>query len=123
MRRGSCERYVHAVTGALPQIEVAGKTLACSSFVVGRIGHHPLIDRLIGEGKLTVTTTRPGPQGYALKKLKMDGREALVIAAQDEAGVLYGVYGLLEDHFGLSFHLDGDVLPSAPAHLLSSRCG
>ncbi len=111
---GELRRYVHAVTGTLPQVEVAGKTLAGSAFVVGRIGHHPLIDRLIGEGKLAVTATQPGPQGYALKKLTLDGREALVIAAQDEAGVLYGVYGLLEDHFGLSFHLDGDVLPSTP---------
>ena len=110
---GELRRYLNAATGTLPQLELAGNPPAGSLFIVGRIGHHSLIDRLIREGTLKVTATNPGPQGYALKKLRLDGRDALVIAAHDEAGVLYGVYGLLEDHFGMGFHLDGDVLPPA----------
>jgi hypothetical protein len=37
--------------------------------------------------------------------------ETLVIAGSDAVGCLYGVYGLLEDYYGIGFYLGGDVLP------------
>ena len=46
-----------------------------------------------------------------LKKFDADGREVLVIAGSDAIGCLYGVYGLLEDYYGLGFYLGGDILP------------
>ena len=49
------------------------------------------------------------PQQY---RLTCDGTR-LTIAGGDETGVLYGVYGLLEDHCGVSFLMSGDVIPAA----------
>ena len=46
-----------------------------------------------------------------LKRLVVDGRQMLAIAGSDAVGCLYGVYGLLEDHYGVGFYLGGDVLP------------
>jgi len=57
------------------------------------------------------------PQQY---RLTCDGKR-VTIAGGDETGVLYGVYGLLEDHYGVSFLMSGDVLPETkiPLHLAS----
>ena len=87
----------------------ATNTLDRPGFILGRPGHNPLIDKLIAEGKLSVNS---GPQGYVLKKLKIDGQDEIMIAANDETGVLYGVYGFLEEHEGISFSFDGDIIPA-----------
>jgi len=44
--------------------------------------------------------------------------ETIIIAGSDPAGVLYGVYGLLEDHYGVGFYLGGDVLPEQKQPLM-----
>jgi hypothetical protein len=96
-------RYVFALSGNLPTI-TTGK-ITTSGYILGRRGTHPLIDELL---------TQPiGPQGYALKKIKLNDQDIILIAANDETGVLYGVYGLLEEHYGIQFNFDGDVLPPA----------
>jgi hypothetical protein len=62
------------------------------------------------EGSLstkTFVTDRIGDQGYVLKKL---GNQ-LHIAANTAVGCLYGVYGLLDDHYDVGFYFSGDVLP------------
>lgn len=105
-------RYLHALSGTLPRITTATPAAKGPLLILGRPGHHPLIDQLIRNNQLTISTGKPGPQGYLLKTLTRDGQETLVITANDETGILYGVYGLLEDHFGISFSFDGDVLPS-----------
>ena len=46
-----------------------------------------------------------------------DGR-AIVIAGADQVGCLYGVYGLLDEHYGIGFYLGGDVLPEVKRPLL-----
>lgn len=95
-------RYVYALSGNLPTI-TSGK-ITTSGYIIGRQGTHPLIDELL---------TRPiGPQGYALKKIKLNNQDVILIAANDETGLLYGVYGLLEEHYGIQFNFDGDVLPT-----------
>jgi hypothetical protein len=96
-------RYVYALSGNLPII-TSGK-ITTSGYIIGRRGTHPLIDDLLKQAI--------GPQGYVLKKMKLNGQEIILIAANDETGVLYGVYGLLEDHYGIQFNFDGDVLPPA----------
>lgn len=96
-------RYVYALSGNLPTI-TTGK-ITTNGYIIGRRGTHPLIDELL--------TQTIGPQGYALKKVKWNAQDLILIAANEEVGVLYGVYGLLQDHYGIQFNFDGDVLPSA----------
>lgn len=95
-------RYVYAISGNLPTI--TSYKITTSGYILGRRGTHPLIDELL--------TQSIGPQGYALKKIKLNDQDVILIAANDEAGVLYGVYGLLEEHYGIQFNFDGDVLPT-----------
>lgn len=109
-------RYIYGLSGKLP---VVSSDMKGPGYVVGRPGHHPLLDRLLSEGQIKLSAGSPGPQGYLLKKLSLDGQEIIVIAANDEVGVLYGVYGLLEEHLGMSFSFDGDVYPEQrPASVL-----
>jgi hypothetical protein len=107
-------RYVNSLSGELPHtinVSINGNTSKESGYILGRAGHNLLIDHLIKAGQLNLKAGNPGPQGYVLKKLNLDGHEVIVIAANDETGVLYGVYGFLEEHLGISFSFDGDVLP------------
>lgn len=54
---------------------------------------------------------KPGEQGYILQTVKNAGHRTLLIAGTDPCGLLYGVYGLLEDHLGVRFYMSGDILP------------
>ncbi len=48
-------------------------------------------------------------QGYLLKTIP--GENTLIIAAKTPEGLLYGVYGLLDDHYDFGFYFSGDTLP------------
>jgi hypothetical protein len=104
-------RYIYALTSDLPRITTNNTPSTGYRFILGRPGHHPAIDKLVSNGQLAITASNPGPQGYLLKKINQDGQETILITANDETGILYGVYGLLEEHLGISFSFDGDVLP------------
>ncbi|HEU4554123.1 MAG TPA: carbohydrate-binding protein [Chitinophaga sp.] len=107
-------RYIYQLSGKLPNITDKDKKF--TGFILGRPGHHALVDRLIAAGKIKVPAAS---QSYLLKKLKLGGKDVIVIAANEPVGVLYGVYGLLEEHLGISFSFDGDVFPeNKPATLL-----
>lgn len=45
--------------------------------------------------ELTLSLPPPGSQGYAIRSTTSDGHNVLVIAAEDDVGVLYGVFHLL----------------------------
>ena len=56
-------------------------------------------------------------QGFVLKKIEHRGQLVLCIAGNDAEGVLYGVYTLLSDYYGVGFYMSGDVLPAGKAEL------
>jgi alpha-glucuronidase len=45
--------------------------------------------------ELSLSLPPPGSQGYAIRSTTIDGHSTLVIAAEDDVGVLYGVFHLL----------------------------
>ena len=105
------QRYLYQLSRTLLQIKAEtagrpatrlGRWASANQFPARAIG---------GAGQLKVSEKDPGPQGYVLKRLSVDGRPMLAIAGSDAVGCLYGVYGLLEDHYGVGFYLGGDVLP------------
>src|ERR1035437_3312002 len=112
------QRYLYQVSGSFLNIEAAtpdGK-LSGLVFLLGTRESNPLIASLVEEGQFKVSASDPGPQGYVLKKAGQASRlsssaETLVVAGSDSVGCLCGVYGLLEDHYGIGFYLGGDVLP------------
>ncbi len=105
-------RYLFALTGTLPRITTDNTTSNDNTFILGRPGHHPGLDRLISQHQLNISPTNPGPQGYLLRKLQPGAQNVFVIAANDDIGLLYGVYGWLEEHMAISFSFDGDILPA-----------
>lgn len=105
------QRYLLGQTGTLPRIISDTTPSDAPAFVVGRPGTNTLLRKMVDAGNLTVSGTDPGPQGYVLKKAKVAGRDLLAVAGSDENGVLYGVYGLLTDYYGVSFSFTGDVYP------------
>ncbi len=123
------QRYLYQVSGSFLAIETASPDAKLSGcvFVLGRRESNPLIARLADEGQIQISESDPGPQGYVLKKVGQASRlplpgeskstEMLVIAGSDEVGCLYGVYGLLEDYYGVGFYLGGDVLPDKKSPL------
>ena len=110
------QRYLYQVSGSLLTIETARRGAAPTGqvFLLGTRDSNPLIAELAEAGQLQVSTSDPGPQGYVLQKVGQAERltcDTFVIAGSDEVGCLYGVYGLLEDYYGVGFYLGGDVLP------------
>ncbi len=62
------------------------------------------LGQLIGDNKLL------GPESYVVTHAVVDGHDAGLIVGADAAGVVYGVYGLLEK-LGCGFFLDFETVP------------
>ena len=102
------QRYFYQLTGRV--LEIEKKADPAEVDVVLTTLDHPLIHQWKENGLLSIPTP-PGSQGYAIKTVKKRGKRVLLIAGADECGLLYGVYGLLEDHLGIRFYMSGVVLP------------
>ena len=94
------QRYLYQVSGGNPAI-VATSSPESDTFVIGDQSSAVIRSAHVDLKGL-------GPQGYVLKK----SGKAIVIAGADPEGALYGVYGLLEDHYGVGFLMSGDVMPA-----------
>lgn len=96
------------VTGNSATLQAAASEL--DRGLRGLLGAAPArADRVTREGTLVVGTTRsspllagiglqlppPGSQGYVIRGAKIAGHSALIVAAPDDIGVLYGVFHLL----------------------------
>jgi hypothetical protein len=85
------QRYIYQISGRLAVI--TNNIATGDAYILGRIDA-PQKDK-------------PGPQGYILKKINS---HQIAIEGVDEIGMLYGVYGFLEEHLGVSFSFDGDII-------------
>ena len=100
------QRYLYLVSGELLAIVPRADALH-DAIVLGVKS-----SLLVQPARFDFATT--GPQGYWLRR----SGKRLFIAGADPEGVLYGVYGLLANHYGVTFLMSGDVLPSpSPFHL------
>jgi hypothetical protein len=108
------QRYLFRLTGTLPDLVDDTVVSADPAFVVGTPDTNRVLAAMVAAGQLQVTPHDPGPQGYALKRAVVNGRDLLAIAGSDSNGALYGTYGLLTDYYGVGFGLTGDVFP--PGH-------
>jgi hypothetical protein len=104
-------RYMYQLSGKW--LEIIPDSLPCNDpeFIVGQPASNRLIAEFEAKGMIRLPDTPAGEQGYILKTLERKGKSCLIIAGQSEIGVLYGVYGLLEDHYHIGFYFSGDVLP------------
>lgn len=102
------QRYYYQLSGRLLNVEKTTENIK-SDFILTTLDN-PLIEDWRRKGILTIKEM-PGAQGYILQTVKNGGRRTLLIAGADSCGVLYGVYGLLEDHLGVRFYMSGDIFP------------
>lgn len=103
------QRYYYQLSGRLLDIERDDISAMKADFILTTLDSQ-LVDDLKKKGIITIKET-PGAQGYVLHTIKNGEHRTLLIAGADPCGLLYGVYGLLEDHLGVRFYMSGDVLP------------
>ncbi|MGY6545579.1 glycosyl hydrolase 115 family protein [Arthrospiribacter ruber] len=87
-----------AVTGKQSYIQSKiskGKPLV----IIGQLGKSPLIDQLVGEGKIKTSDLSGKWEKYKIQTIKdpfPDVDEALIIVGSDKRGTIFGVYELSE---------------------------
>jgi hypothetical protein len=79
-------------------------------FAIGTPSTNNMVKKAIDAGRLSLPAGKNFDQGYAVKTI--DG--AIYVAGTTDAGVLYGVYALLEE-YGAYFQIDGERLPPKTA--------
>lgn len=103
------QRYYYQLSGELLEIDKKNKIAKNAKFIIGTLDN-PIIQKWRSEGVLSIKQ-EPGSQGYLIQTITLNGKSILLIAGADSNGMLYGVYGLFEDHLGVRFYMSGDVLP------------
>jgi len=105
------QRHLHAVFGVYGALADDGAPLDRPSCLVGRPESNARIAALVENETIHLAQGDPGAGGYVLKTVRVANQPVLVVAGGDEVGTLHGVYGLLDDHYGVGFYFSGDVLP------------
>jgi hypothetical protein len=101
---GELARYLYLLTGRVSPVVEA----------LPRHGTAVVLDRALAASLgVGVEDGAVGDQGYRLAATHKGELRAVVIAAAAPAGVLYGVYGLLEE-LGMGFYAGGDTFPELP---------
>jgi hypothetical protein len=101
------QKYIYQITGQELPIKDENHKNDISSFVIGQSSTNNLIKTAVDNAIITIDNKE---QGYTLKTVGNGNNKTLYIAGNDESGVLYGVYGLLEDHYNVGFYFGGDTL-------------
>ncbi len=97
---GDLQKDIERVTGKTAVRVDAADSLEGHAVIAGTIGHNPLIDRLIAEGRIDPAAITGRWDAYHMEVVEnpLDGVErALVIAGADMRGTIYGIYDLSEE--------------------------
>lgn len=105
------QRYILQISDEFWEIKKLAEAQPQRAIVIGTIACDDIRQKYIATGILPVDDKLPGEQGYLLKRHREFSKDILFIIGGDDCGVLYGVYGLLEDHFDVRFYISGDVIP------------
>jgi hypothetical protein len=116
------QKYIGELTGVRPNIgEPTGiRDLPKDQvlILVGGPEANPLVKRAVAAGQIDFRGLKP--EGFLLKTIEVEGRPALVIGGNDEAGTLYGAYDWLERQ-GIVFQISNDIIPNHRDSLLLNR--
>ena len=72
-------------------IDISDKADGAGALLIGTASD-PAIAKIASENGLSITS----PEGYIVKKVKANGKDAVLILGADDNGVLYGTFKLLE---------------------------
>ncbi len=114
---------IEVYAGDLP---VSDQTVSDQIIVVGTIGQHALIDGLVADGKLALSSQAPGPRGGIWAKVTKDGRQLAVLAGSDQQGTQYAVYDYSSEVLGvdpLSYWtgIDPEPIPDLDVYRFDAR--
>lgn len=101
------QRYYYQSTGEYLKITSVLSDKADAKFILSH-SNSPLSQEIKAELNFS---NELGEEGYILQSLLNGEKQQLVIYGGSEVGLLYGVYGLLEDYFRIAFYYSGDVIP------------
>ncbi|MBC7330383.1 hypothetical protein H5T88_08510 [bacterium] len=104
------KRYLYLLSGEnIPIIKEATSDRFSQIFLLGTPQNNRLLSVYLHKNRLPLSNL---PQdGFILKTIK-DGRKTIcLLAGKSPVAVLYAVYTLLEDGYGVLFNLAGDFLP------------
>lgn len=90
---------VSLVTGQQPELITDSSKLTGTVMIAGSIGNNEIIDTLIADGKLDVSSIKDKWECYKIQVIEkpMDGIDkAIVIAGSDKRGTIYGIYHISE---------------------------
>jgi hypothetical protein len=109
---GELQRYIEMLSGAKLAVvtadEASGKAKSLSLLLVGGPEGNELVGEAARRGQVNFSGLKP--EGYLLRRVTLQGRPALIIGGNDEAGTMYAGYDLLE-RLGFVFLLTKDILP------------
>lgn len=88
---GDLVNDIRMVSGATPRL-LQGDTPVSGSVIIGTIGHSPLIDKMVEEGRLDVSAVKGKWESFLIQTV--DG--SLVVAGSDKRGTIYGIYDISE---------------------------
>lgn len=93
-------RDLERVVGTAPELTVGDFPEAKEVVLIGTLGHGPVIDRLVAEGKVDVSDVEGRWEAFVLQVVDdpLPGVDrALVIAGSDRRGTIFGIYDLVEE--------------------------
>lgn len=88
---GDLAHDIHEVSGATPRL-LRSDSPVPGSVVIGTIGHSPLIDKMVEEGRLDVSAVKGKWESFLIQTV--DG--SLVVAGSDKRGTIYAIYDISE---------------------------
>jgi hypothetical protein len=87
------------VTGSTPTMAHSKAILGARAIIIGTVGKSPLIDRLIRNGKISVTSIAGKWESFLIQVVPKPFpgvASGLVIAGSDKRGTIYGIYDVSE---------------------------
>jgi len=109
---GDLQADIARVTGASAPIVTDPAKLAGRAIIIGTLGHSPVVDRLVSEGKLDASPIAGKWEStiVAVVQNPLPGvADALVIAGSDKRGTIFGIYDLSQQMGVSPWYWWGDI--------------
>lgn len=93
------QRDILSVSGKEPQWKVGNAVHSDDAIIIGTLGRHALIDRLVAEGKVDVKGLAGQWEGFVIQAVANPTpgiKRALVVVGSDKRGTIFGTYTVSE---------------------------
>jgi hypothetical protein len=117
---GEIQRYVRMLSGAELPIVAVGEPNPCplTELLIGSPASNPLIGKLQEAKQVDFAGLKP--DGFILKSVRHGGTTALVVGGNDDRGLMYAAYDLIE-RLGVTFQFTKDIIPERKSDLVLPR--